>query len=227
FWLNAPITRLGAYSLLSHINAWQGNYADVVVYSEFVLNNSTKANLEPVETDEMVSSTGLFLSGSNNYRQLLGFSFEKMDGETTTDGHIENYTLANTPVFPMSKKLPNVYVPRDTILKIFNEGGDERFGVNFSVTPVIYRDAYFENFNGEIPVFKKIRVLDAGSATTNGKFVVYNSSILFTRFEEVKLLRAEAFAALNKLSEAAQLLNEVRVQRGLGATDYTEREELL
>ncbi|WP_460762159.1 RagB/SusD family nutrient uptake outer membrane protein [Niabella terrae] len=227
FWLNAPITRLGAYAILSHISAWQGNYAEALVYTEFVINNSSRGNLEPVETDELVAGTGMFQAGSNNYRQLVGFSFDKADGETTTDGHIENYTLANTPVFPMSKQLPSLFVPREQILAIFNENGDERFGVDFDVTPAIYRDAYFENFNGEIPVFKKIRVLDAGSSVTNGRFVVYNSSIIFTRFEEIKLLRAEAFAAVNRLNESVQLLNEVRVLRGLNATSYTGREDLL
>jgi len=227
FWLNAPLTRLGAYALLAHMSAWQGDYAGVIVYTDFVINNSGRGNLDPVNTNDMVSSTGLFLSGNNNFRQLVGFSFGKFNGETTIDGHLENLTLANTPGFPMSKQLPNIYVPRETIIRVFNEPGDDRFGADFSVRPVIFKETYFENFSGEIPVFKKIRVLDAGSSTTNGEFVVYNSSIIFTRLEEIRLLRAEAFAALNRLGDAVQLLNSARVQRNLSATTYRTREELI
>ncbi|TXH22613.1 MAG: RagB/SusD family nutrient uptake outer membrane protein [Chitinophagaceae bacterium] len=226
-WLNAPITRIGAYAILSHIAAWEGNYDEAIVYSGVVVNNVGKGNITAVETEDMVSSSGLFLSGNSNYRQIVGFPFGKMTGETTIDGHIENYTLANTPDFPMSKRLPNLYIPRDTILKMFNEPTDERFGTNFNVQPVVFRKSYFENFNGEIPVFKKIRVIDAGSTSTNGDFVVYNSSIIFTRLEEIRLLRAEAFAALNNLTDAAQLLNLVRASRNLGGIDYTSREQLL
>lgn len=227
FWLNAPITRLGAYAILAHMSAWQGDYPGVINYTDFVINNSSRGNLEPVNINDMVSGTGLFLSGNNNYRQLVGFSFGKFNGETTIDGHIENLTLANTPGFPMSRQLPSIYIPRQTIVTLFNEPGDDRFGADFTVRPVIFKETYFENFSGEIPVFKKIRVLDAGSTTTNGEFVVYNSSIIFTRLEEIRLLRAEAFAALNRLGDAVQLLNAARIQRNLSATTYNSREDLL
>lgn len=214
FWLNAPFTRLAAYAILAHISAWESNYLDVATYTDFVINNASRAGILPVNTEDMVSSTGLFSGGNNNYRQLIGFSFTKNRGETTIDGHIEDLTLANTTAYSMSKQLPDVYVPKETITAIFNEAEDERFSINTSVDPVQITGNYFENYNAEIPVFKKIRIVDGGQTNT-GKFAVFNSSIIFTRLEEIKLLRAEALAVLGNINPAIQLLNEVRLSRGL------------
>jgi starch-binding outer membrane protein, SusD/RagB family len=201
-WLNAPLTKLAAYALLAHIAAWQGNYMQVAVYTEFIENNLAKSNLSLTSTDDLVNS--FFQGGGDNYNQLISFSFIKERGETTSDGHIEVLTLANTTSFPMSKQLPDIYVPKDSISNIFLQESlvDDRF------------NAYFENYNSEIPVFKKIRVLDGGSGS--GKFAVYNSSIVFTRLEEIKLLRAEALAVLGQRDLAIQELDAIRSSRGLG-----------
>ncbi len=227
-WLNAPITRLAAYATLAHIAAWQGRYLDVAVYTEFVVSNAAKSNLTTATTTILV--TQLFNSGvNNNYRQLIGFGFNRNLGETTSEGHIEQLTLANTTLYPMSKQLPEIYVSKDSIAAVFprtNGSNDERFGVSgTSLQQTIYTN-YFENYNAAVPVFKKIRVVD-GNTGNAGQFAVFNSSIVFTRLEEIKLLRAEALAVLGQTDGAYQELNGIRGIRGLPAVFPSPLRDLL
>jgi starch-binding outer membrane protein, SusD/RagB family len=213
-WLNTPFNKLAAYAILSHICAWQGRYLDVATYTEFILNNYTKSNLSFVSVDELVSPSGFFQAGNENYNQLAAFNFIYSRGETTTDGHIEQLTLANTTNYSMSKQLPDIYVPKDSISKIFipGQGNDERFGIDIRYTPALILTTYFENYNAEVPVFKKIRVVNGN---VSGNFAVYNSSIVFTRMEEIRLLRAEALAVVGAADQAVAQLNAVRTSRGL------------
>lgn len=218
YWLNAPVTRLAAYALLAHIAAWRGNYIDASVYTEFVVNNFNKSNIDYSTVAKVVSPTGLFAGGSpGNYSQIIGFNFNKQRGETTTDGHIENLTLANTVNFFMSKALPDIYIDKSTIGFLFNPAGgnDDRFGYDRQYTPPLLYTTYFENYNAEIPVFKKIRIVNGGVNT--GQFAVYNSSIVFTRLEEILLLRAEALAALGREDDAKTILNTLRSKRSLNS----------
>ncbi|WP_447640642.1 MULTISPECIES: RagB/SusD family nutrient uptake outer membrane protein [Chitinophagaceae] len=218
YWLNAPITRLAAYAILAHISAWQGDYIDASVYTEFIINNYSKSNLDYSTVADITSPTGLFAGGSpNNYSQLIGFNFNKQRGETTVDGHIENLTLANTVNFYMSKAMPDIYISKDTIAALFNpkDGNDDRFGYDDQYTPALLYTTYFENYNAEVPVFKKIRIVNGGAST--GQFAVYNSSIVFTRLEEVMLLRAEALAAIGRQDDARSMLNLLRSKRTLNS----------
>lgn len=215
-WANAPLNRLAAYALLAHIAAWQGRYVDVEVYTKFILDNynlSAPGQASVVSTSTLVSPTGLFFANSGNYRQLIGFSFIANRGETTTEGHIEQLTLAKTTNFPMSKPLPDIYIAKDLFTQIFPRanGNDDRYGVDIRFTPALPYTTYFENQNAEIPVFKKVRILDGGIG--DGSFAVFNSSIVFTRLEEIKLLRAEALAVIGNSTEALLNLNEIKTAR--------------
>jgi hypothetical protein len=218
-WRNIPITKLAAYALLAHIAAWQGKYIDVATYTDFIVTNMANSKMQVVTTNYLVSS--LFNADvSGNYNQLVGFNFIKAFGETTTDGHIEQLTLANTVNYPMSKMLPDIYVPKDIISSMFplSNGNDERFGVDISSPLQLPVTTYFENYSSAIPVFKKIRVVNGGAGGNNGgQFAVFNSSIVFTRIEEIKLLRAEAMAVLGQKQAAIIELNSIRTVRGLKA----------
>lgn len=221
YWMNAPFTRLAAYAILSHISAWRGFYPDVAIYTEYIVNNYDKSNLSMLTTEQLTGSQGstggsVFDAYQGNYNQLIGFSFIQNRGETTINGHIEQLTLANTTRFPMSKQMPDIYVPKDVIQEMFpsRNGNDQRFGLDFRYTPALINENYFENYSAEVPVFKKIRVMDGGSGAT-GEFAVYNSSIVFTRLEEIRLLRAEALAVLGKENESGEELNKVKSARGI------------
>ncbi len=86
-------------------------------------------------------------------------------------------------------------------------------------------EAYFENYSSAIPVFKKIRVVDGGGG--DGTFAKYNSSIVFTRLEELTLLNAEALTVLGRGEEAIQKLNAIRSNRGIAGLNYTPNLDLL
>ena len=97
---------------------------------------------------------------------------------------------------------------------------DQRFGID--TLNGLPRTAYFTNYNAEIPIFSKIKVL--GDGGTDGQFAVYSSAIIFSRLEEITLLKAEADAVLNKINGingALAMLNLIRNKRGESSYDAT------
>ncbi|TXI33188.1 MAG: RagB/SusD family nutrient uptake outer membrane protein [Niabella sp.] len=219
-WAGRPFSRIAAYTLLAHITAWKEDYVNTAIYTEFIMNNYSKSRLTTSSTDELVypRDEGLFNRGTDgsSYLSIFSLSFIKQNGEATTNGHLEELTLANTTNFPMSKLLPEIYIPKNVIAEMFanTQGKDQRFGIDPTATEEgTLLTTYFENYNAEIPVFKKIRIVDDGANT--GMFAQFTSALVFSRLEEVMLLRAEAMAVLGKYTEATSLLNSVRASRGL------------
>lgn len=210
-WKGALFTKISAYAVLSHIAAWQSHYIDASVYTEFVMNNYAKANAGYSTTAELTATDGIF--NAQSYNQIIAFGFNDLYGESTVNGHIEQLTLA-APL--ISRETPDLYVSKDSIASVFKDLSDQRFGLDtISGLP---RTNYFVNYGSAIPVFSKIKVLRGGSA--NGNFAVYSSSIIFTRLEEIALLRAEALAVLGQRIDAVNLLNIVKKSRGgSGVTD--------
>ncbi|MCH5688260.1 RagB/SusD family nutrient uptake outer membrane protein [Niabella sp. W65] len=224
-WKNTLLGRLSAYAILAHIAALQGDYINVAVYSQFVLDNAARARLTTVTTAQLVGELFLFNTSNVSWNQMIGFNFIYERGESTTSGHLEQLTLANTTAFPMSKQLPDIYVNKDSIAVLFprSNGNDQRFG--FNPLNGLATEAYFENYSSAIPVFKKIRVVDGGGG--DGTFAKYNSSIVFTRLEELTLLNAEALTVLGRGEEAIQKLNAIRSNRGIAGLNYTPNLDLL
>ncbi|MGE9313762.1 RagB/SusD family nutrient uptake outer membrane protein [Niabella sp. CJ426] len=219
-WAGRPFSRTAAYAILAHISAWKEDYINTAIYTEFIMNNYSKSLLSTVSTNMMVSSSnaGLFNRGTDgtNIYPIFSFSFLKQDGEASTNGHFEQLTLANTSVFKMSKLQPDIYIPKNIVADIFaNTGGkDQRFGLDpTAIEAGTLLTNYIEDYNAEIPVFKKIRIVDDGAGS--GMFAQFTSSLVFTRLEEIMLLRAEALAVLGRYTEAVTLLNNVRNSRGL------------
>ncbi len=224
-WKNTLLGRLSAYAILAHIAALQGDYINVAVYSQFVLDNAARARLTTVTTGQLTGGLFLFSTDNVSWNQMIGFNFIYERGESSISGHIEQLTLANTTAFPMSKQLPDIYVNKDSIAVLFPRanGNDQRFG--FNPLNGLATEAYFENFSSAIPVFKKIRVVDGGGG--DGTFARYNSSIIFTRLEEMILLNAEALAVVGRGEEAIQKLNAIRSNRGIPGLNYTPQLDLI
>jgi hypothetical protein len=173
----------------------------------------------------------LFYTNPNNLNDnqlfALGFIWANQDASFT--GNIESLTLAEPVV---NKNVPDIYVPKDSILSIFKEAGDSRFTIDSTGT--VHSDAlsastpgYFTNFLGKYPIFAKIKVMQGG--ISDKTFRIFSSAILLTRLEDVTLLRAEAYAVLGENALATTDLNTIRQirynvdQQGLtnsSATDY-------
>lgn len=205
-WGGALATKNTAYAVLAHLAAWQGNYTDVATYTKFVEDNYGKSGIGFQNTEDLTKSNGFFFN--KNTSQMFGFNSDwgHIDGSGT--GHIEELTLAE-PV--LNKKVPDIYMPKDTILKIFNQPNDERFSVDTLGLPRSER--YFTNINGKYPIFSKIKVIQGG--TTDPTFRYFTSALIFTRLEDIVLLRAEALAVLGDQNGAIGELINVMTRRGI------------
>lgn len=221
-WNGIVFTRLSAYIILAHIAAWQGNYIDAANYSKFVLDNQSTQyfvdGANPLDYIDMLALT----ENQNNYSPfaykranlMVGFPFEAGNGLSTANGHIEQLTLAS-PFIPKSQ--PEMFVPKDSIIKIFPNPADLRFSIN----PVTnqYRTNYFYDFQSERPIFNKVKVIYPSS--TSGNVTLFSSSMVFSRMEEITLLRAEALAALGQKEDAFNALNRACNLRGISFSPTT------
>ena len=221
-WNGIVFTRLSAYILLAHIAAWQGNYIDAANYSKFVLDNqSTQYFVDGANPLDYIDMNAL-TENQNNYSPfaykranlMVGFPFEAGNGLSTANGHIEQLTLAS-PFIP--KTQPEMFVSKDTILKAFPIPVDLRFSVD-QVTG-LYRTNYFYNFESERPIFNKIKVIYPSN--TSGNVTLFSSSMVFSRMEEITLLRAEALAVLGQNGDALIALNRACALRGFSFTSAT------
>ncbi len=205
-WDGTLARKLSAYAVLAHLAAWQGNYPDAATYSKFVTDNYARATNDYISTGHLTDANGFFYDKRTNH--LFGFAFVwgHVDGSFT--GHLEELTLAEPVV---NKRIPDMYLTKDSIISIFNEAGDERFSLDTLGTPVSER--YFTNYNGRYPIFSKIKCIMGGVADPTFRF--FSSAIVFTRLEDVTLLRAEALAALGERQGAIEMLDAIRTRRGL------------
>ncbi|WP_316783427.1 RagB/SusD family nutrient uptake outer membrane protein [Pedobacter frigiditerrae] len=213
-WNGVLLTKLSAYAILAHIAAWQGNYLDCEVYTKFFIDNISQLNgdgsfgVKYITTEELTENVnGYSPFAFKRAVQIVGFGFEYGNGEATANGHIEQLTLAKPIIL---KEYPEIFVPKDTIRKVFTDNNDLRF----SLDPLtnLYRTNYFTNYNSERPLFSKIKVI--GAAQTGGNFAFFTSAVLFTRIEEITLLRAEALAVLGLRNDAINALNQAASLRG-------------
>lgn len=139
---------------------------------------------------------------------MFGFNSDwgHIDGSTT--GHIEELTLAQPVV---TKSVPDIYLPKDSILAYFTVLNDQRFNIDTLGKPRTER--YFTNFNGKYPIFSKIKVIQGGGNDPNFRY--FTSALIFTRLEDVVLLRAEALSVLGDQSGAIDELQQVTSRRGI------------
>lgn len=207
YWSGALFNKISAYAVLAHISAWKGNYINAEVYAKFVQDNYSQSNIsEFTSIINLTSTTGFFSQRSAS--QMVAFNFLDFNGESTKTGHIEDLTLAAPFI---SREHPQIYIPKDSIVSIFKNPYDFRFGID--TISQSYRTNYFTNYNSSVPLFSKIKVLQDGIAT--GTYELYGSTLIFTRMEEMTLLRAEALLANNRSSDAIIELNKIRTRRGL------------
>ncbi|WP_344675374.1 RagB/SusD family nutrient uptake outer membrane protein [Sphingobacterium kyonggiense] len=218
-WNGVLFNRLAAYAVLAHINAFEGNYLETVFYADFVMANAAKANLTQNDLNTLTGTTNTGFYFGNRAAHLLAFPFPNGSNEGTQEGHIESLTLAAPLV---SKPTPDMFIPVEKIVSIFNEPGDNRFNID-NTGKVTTR--YFSEFGGVRPIFSKIRMIRTGTSGTDGSIPLYTSTMVFTRYEEINLLRAEGYAALGQIDQARAIVNQNRKNRGL--TDLNPAENIV
>lgn len=203
-WRSIIGTKGACYALLAHISALTNDYASTEQYAKLVIDNSGNGGYAMATTGELTSETGLFKG--QGYSVIFAVSFLADNQESSITGHIEDWTLSE-PFIP--RKTAELYIPKDSILRIFDEAGDQRFSLNANGTAA---GSYFTNFDNSMPMFSKIK---ARSYTQTPVIRNYQSAIVVFRLEELTLLRAEANLFINDLPAALGHLNRVRSQRGL------------
>ncbi|MBZ4188309.1 RagB/SusD family nutrient uptake outer membrane protein [Niabella beijingensis] len=218
-WAGALINRNAAYAILAHIAAWDNRYLDASVYADFVLNNAGRSGIQSSTTYDLTRSDGFFLNVNSNQVFALGMS--SLNGEATPTGHIENLALAN-PLIPRAN--PAVYIPDSRIVQLFNQPGDERFFIDSNGVAHSY---YFSKSSSDLIIFSKIKVIGSGGTQQNtagentNVLTRYSSPVIFTRLEEIKLLKAEALTVLGQGRDALDILNGLRTNRGIETTIET------
>ncbi|GEP93186.1 Starch-binding associating with outer membrane [Chitinophaga terrae (ex Kim and Jung 2007)] len=213
-WNDVLVKKTSVYAVMAHVAAWQGKYSLVEAYTRFVLDNAGKVPHSFMKTDDLTKGSGFFTGTSKavgNQIPIWCINSEYAKGEAAYSGHLEELTLA-APV--ISKNLPEIYVPKDTVLKLFDQLTDERFALD-SITGFPTSDRYFTAFSNHMPIFSKIKVVQDGSVA-NPNYRIFASAIIVTRMEELTLLRAEALAVLGNTQGAIDQLNQIRDLRKIG-----------
>lgn len=221
-WQKILFNKISAYAILAHMSAWQGKYLDVAAYTQFIMENYTQSNITYLQniqpsgtgTAGLTGYYGIF-SNNFNFGQIINFSSAYLYGEASTSGHIEQLTLASPFI---NRANPDIYVSKDTINKVFLERNDRRFGVD--TISGLYRESYFKNYSNEIPVFAKINIIRDG--VSDGSYAVFGSNLVFTRLEELALLRAEALTVLGQYLPAIELLNVIKSMRNTSPYQVSE-----
>ena len=226
-WRGLLINRLSVYAMLAYVEAWKANYVDAEAYTAYVIKNIDtyiKGSPDYVTIANLVSPTGIFSQEySNDYKaaRLVTFGYRygtDNANETGTDGHLESWTLAE-PI--IRKQLPEIYVPIDTLKNLFMSQftTDNRFGYDELSKPMKYYSNYVTGLSREYPIFSKINVVREGKDNT-GDLGVFTSFIIWSRLEDILLLRAEALVMLNRSEDAINCLNELRGVRNLRNLSY-------
>ncbi|SDD01052.1 RagB/SusD family nutrient uptake outer membrane protein [Niabella drilacis] len=205
FWLSCIASKAACYAMLAHVYAWRGDYASCESNARLVYENTSLGKYTFTSASTLTAETaGVFSALGNGV--IFSLTADARYQESSAKGHIEDWTLSAPLV---DKPVPDVYVPADSVLQIFNEANDQRFAI--SVAGAV-SGGYFQNFSNPVPMFSKIK---ARTYTQEPLFNNFQSAIVITRYEDIVLLRAEALYYLNDINNAMVYLNAVRTRRGL------------
>jgi len=216
------VSKQAVWTMLAHMYAWRGDYANAAIYAQKIMDKT-----------KVVTGSGAALAGTfrntgvgfpNALRTFIGawtraygveqtVLFAVARGEFATSGVIEELTAAQ-PLIP-NRRIPAIYVPKDSLFSIYNEGQDSRFYVDSVTKQMRSFDGFFTGLDRPYPVFRKIFVTWDNFGTGKGinlvgDFGLFASPTVVSRFTEMALLLAEAKAALNDKDGAISILNIVR-----------------
>lgn len=185
-----------AYALLAHIYAWKGDYTNCNATTDLLINQGFYQYVNRASYLNIFrgkSSEGIFeiAQSDENEGNVNGISF---------------FTL-KTPFLTTNTGNARFTINSATFDNLYNKNtNDKRFTNAFALTttpdPICIKYSNITYVNGNNVIIPITR----------------NNLIIF-RLADIKLLKAEALAALTQYGPAKVLLNEVRQQAGL--TDWT------
>jgi hypothetical protein len=201
--------RASAFALLAHIYAWKGDYDKVAASTDSVI---AKGGFTYV--DRNVAATYLSIYKGKSPEGIFEIA-QSAANEGTSQGIAFNtlktpYLSTNTgnSVYPLEK---------ETLYKLFPDSGKtdlrakNAFAFLGTADPICikYANITYTSTNA------------AGQPTSP---IALNNIVIF-RYSDIKLLRAEALAALNNYGAARTILNEVRARASV--PDFTGPDNML
>ena len=190
------ITKGMAYTLLAHIYTWKGDYAKSLENANTVINSQSLTGYDFVSLNDLTRLDGGFRGRTSDNIFQVDMNFDH--AEMSSTGQLEDWTLRE-PYIP--KQESEIYVPKDSVLKIYGEPHEQR--------PAFF----FTKMEETYPIFFKMKQIN--NAVKDPVLKMYTSCIIVFRYEELFLLRAEAKARLGMTTEAQDDLNQVRNRRSL------------
>ena len=181
-----------AYALLAHLYAWKGDYANCNITAGSLLNQNYYEYVD-----------------RNNFLDI--FAGKSTEGIfEISQSEVNEGTLSGISAFTLkapylSTRTENAFftLNNSTLTRLYNGNADDlRFSKGFALLgttdPICIKYSNISYINGQNVVTP----------------VAHNNIIIF-RLADLKLLKAEALAALNEFPAARILLNEVRQKSGL------------
>lgn len=181
-----------AYALLAHIYAWQGDYQNC---------NSTTDKIIDQEFYQYVNRDSYLNIYKGKSTEGIFEIAQSDENEGNTFG-ISNFTL-KTPYLTTNTNNAIFSLNTANLTSFYSDADDKRFKNGFALT------------NSTDPIcikYSNITYVNGQNVITP---VAHNNIIIF-RLADIKLLKAEALAALNQFDAAKTALNDVRAQAGLG-----------
>nr|WP_294875431.1 RagB/SusD family nutrient uptake outer membrane protein [uncultured Pedobacter sp.] len=182
-----------AYALLAHIYAWKGDYTNCSIAADAVLNQNYYQ----------------FVNRADFLNIFKGKSTEgifEISQSEVNEGTISGIALFTLKSPYLSTQTGNAYftLNQNTVTQLYNNNTDDLrlkngFALLTTTDPICIKYANITYNNGQNVVTP----------------VAHNNIIIF-RLADIKLLKAEALAALNQFDGARTILNEVRGIAGLG-----------
>ncbi|MBK1438696.1 RagB/SusD family nutrient uptake outer membrane protein [Parapedobacter sp. ISTM3] len=184
-----------AFALEAHMQAWVGNYQEAASAADSLI----QSGLYYYVSRDSIVYRNIYQGGSAE--GIFEISHNAAN-EGTRVG-IGDYTL----VYPYHRLItvPRLTIPPARIRSLFTEPEDKRLKFAFDTT-----------INSTYVICHKYANLTY-SDETNNAIPIFKNNIVVFRFSDIKLLRAEALAAIGQTADAEAILNEVRLQANLPA----------
>ncbi len=213
YWAGILLNRNSTLGILAHLTAWQGKYDETVLYTGEFLSNASQSGAVPV-TNALFDDLFGFPSGSHV------FSFPSVYGlgEFSATDHIENLTLAEPYA---NRSSPEIYIAQNLVSSLFVFPNDVRYFIDDEDN---ISSLYFGQGFSKL-IFKKIATsIGSDGVTTGGadlsNLPMYSSSVVFTRYEDLYLLHAEALYANGEPQNSIRsFIRERLLARGVLAVD--------
>ncbi len=185
-----------AYALLAHIYAWKGDYTNCNAAADQVINQNFYQYVD--------RATYLNIFKGKSTEGIFEIA-QSAENEGSVGG-ISSWTL-KTPYLTTATGNARFTINATTLENLYNKNAnDKRFTNAFALTattdPICIK-------------YSNITHVNANNIITG---VAHNNIIIF-RLADIKLLKAEALAALTQYTAARVVLNEVRSRAGL--TEWT------